>query len=46
MEDGLIQDDYEVIECSECNEEKAVEKGTWALDKGMCEQCYCEYQGG
>lgn len=40
------EDDYEVIECSECNKEKSVEKGTWALDKGMCEQCYCEYQGG
>jgi hypothetical protein len=47
--DELIQKtcfDYEIIECSECNQEKSVEKGTWALDKGMCEQCYCEYQGG
>jgi NMD protein affecting ribosome stability and mRNA decay len=38
--------DYEIIECSECGEEKQVEKGTWALEKGMCEQCYCIYQGG
>lgn len=39
-------DDYAVIECRECGEEKAVEKGTWALDKGMCEPCYCSCQGG
>ncbi|MFJ8247379.1 hypothetical protein [Peribacillus asahii] len=38
-------DKYEVIECSECDEEKPVEKGTWALSNGMCEQCYCAYQG-
>lgn len=38
-----MNEDYEVIECSE---EKSVEKGTWALDIGMCAQCYCEYQGG
>lgn len=31
---------YEVIECVTCGKEKAVEKGTWALDKGMCEPCY------
>jgi hypothetical protein len=36
----------ELIECSECGEEKYVEKGTWALEKGMCEKCYCIYQGG
>jgi len=40
------EDDFEIIECSECGEEKAVELGTWALDKGMCEPCYCIYQGG
>lgn len=40
------EDDYEWIDCSECDEHKAVEKGTWALDKGMCEHCYCIYQGG
>lgn len=45
-EEVEMDEDYEVIECSECWEEKAVEKGTWALSEGMCEQCYCEYQGG
>lgn len=39
-------EDYELIRCSECFEFKYVEKGTWALDKGMCHTCYCEYQGG
>lgn len=39
-------DEHEIIECSECGELKPVEKGTWALDKGMCEPCYCLYQGG
>jgi formylmethanofuran dehydrogenase subunit E len=39
-------EDHELIECSECGEEKAVEKGTYALEKGMCEQCYCFWQGG
>ena len=34
------------IDCSECGEERWVETGTWALDKGMCETCYCAYQGG
>ncbi|WP_026593024.1 hypothetical protein [Bacillus sp. UNC437CL72CviS29] len=33
------------IECRICDEEKWVESGTWALDKGMCETCYCEYEG-
>lgn len=41
-----MEEDFEVIECSECGEEKPVEIGTWALEKGMCAQCYCEYQGG
>lgn len=36
----------EMVDCVECDKEKAVEKGTWALDKEMCEQCYCAYQGG
>ena len=40
------EDDYEIIECSECREYKPVEKGTWALDKGMCSRCYRIYQGG
>ena len=44
MED--TSEDYEVIDCSECGKTKSVEKGTWALDKGMCEKCYCQYQGG
>lgn len=39
-------EDYVVIECIECLEDKEVEKGTWALDKGMCEKCYCKYQDG
>ena len=43
--DSMDDEDYELIECTECGEEKLVEKGTWALDKGMCEQCYCKYQG-
>jgi hypothetical protein len=34
------------IECNKCDEEKLVENGTWALDAGMCETCYCAYQGG
>ncbi|MFS0562596.1 MazG-like family protein [Terribacillus sp. 179-K 1B1 HS] len=38
-------DDCEVIECNMCFEVKAVEVGTWALDKGMCEPCYGKYQG-
>lgn len=42
----MNMEDYELIECSECGEDKYVEKGTWALDKGMCEKCYCAYQGG
>lgn len=41
-----MNEDYEVIECSECGEEEEVEKGTWAFDKGMCVQCYHDYQGG
>lgn len=41
-----MNEDYVTITCSECGEEKEVENGTWALDKGMCERCYCEYQGG
>ncbi len=36
----------EMIDCEECDKEKAVEKGTWALDKNMCERCYYAYQGG
>lgn len=35
-----------LIECSECDEEVWVKGGTWALAEGMCEQCYCIYQGG
>lgn len=42
----MNKEDYELIECCECGEEKWVEKGTWALEEGMCEPCYCEYQGG
>lgn len=38
--------DYIEIECNQCDEEKFVENGTWALDAGMCETCYCAYQGG
>jgi formylmethanofuran dehydrogenase subunit E len=37
---------YELINCVECGEDKYVEEGTWALDKGMCEPCYCAYEGG
>jgi hypothetical protein len=37
-------DDYETIVCKMCFERKSVEKGTWALDKGMCEPCYAKYQ--
>jgi len=37
---------YELINCSECGKDKWVEEGTWALDKGMCEPCYCAYKGG
>lgn len=40
------KEDCELIECVICNEERLVGKGTWALDKGMCETCYCDYQGG
>jgi hypothetical protein len=36
-----MKPDYEEVECSECRELKDVEVGTWALDKGMCETCYC-----
>lgn len=45
-EDVDDDDDYVVIECSVCLEDKAVENGTWALENGMCEKCYCAYQGG
>lgn len=38
--------EYETIQCSECDQLKRVEKGTWALDNGMCEPCYCMYNGG
>lgn len=41
-----LLEDVVLIKCSECLKQKYVEKGTWALDKGMCETCYCEYQGG
>lgn len=34
------------IECSACDEIKSVEVGTWALGKGVCEQCYALYQDG
>lgn len=34
------------IECRVCGEIKDVEVGTWALDKGVCEQCYALYQDG
>lgn len=34
------------IECSVCDEFKDVEVGTWALDRGVCEQCYALYQDG
>jgi hypothetical protein len=45
-DDTMDSSDYETIECLLCEEEKEVEKGTWALAKGMCEPCYCLYQGG
>lgn len=38
-------DIYETIVCRMCFEDKSVEKGTWALDEGMCETCYAKYQG-
>lgn len=41
-----MEEEYEIIRCIECDKVKKVEKGTWALDKGMCEKCYCIYQGG
>lgn len=34
------------IECRVCGEINAVEVGTWALGKGVCEQCYALYQDG
>ena len=40
------EDDYEIIECSMCFRQKSVEKGTWALENGMCASCYRAYQGG
>jgi hypothetical protein len=42
----FTDDDYKIIFCSECEEIKEVEIGTWALEHGMCERCYCIYQGG
>lgn len=45
-EDELDDDDYEQIICKECLIITNVEKGTYALEKNMCEQCYCKYQGG
>lgn len=42
----MADEDYETITCVVCDEEKDVEKGTWALDKGMCESCYRKFQGG
>jgi hypothetical protein len=39
-------EDTTLIKCRECFEWKEVENGTWALDRGMCETCYCAYQGG
>ncbi len=42
-EDGFI-DSVRII-CNVCEEEKDVEGGTWALSKGMCERCYCKYEG-
>lgn len=39
-------DGYRKIECKECGEYKSVEEGTWAIENGMCEQCWCEYNGG
>ncbi|MGH1326185.1 hypothetical protein [Bacillus pretiosus] len=46
--DWVEEEDLEEveIECSECWEDKWVEAGTWALDKGICATCYCAYQGG
>lgn len=43
-EEGYVES--VTIECSACYMENDVEGGTWALEKGMCETCYCEYQGG
>lgn len=34
------------IECKVCDKDKWVENGIWALHYGMCERCYCKYQGG
>lgn len=45
-DDEDLMEDHELIECSVCEEEKWVEKGTWALDRGMCSQCNCAYEGG
>ncbi|MCP1354636.1 hypothetical protein [Aneurinibacillus migulanus] len=42
----MLDDDYETIICEMCDEEKEVEKGTWALEKGYCLSCYAKYQGG
>lgn len=42
----MSAEEYVEITCEICGEEKEVEEGTWALEYGMCEPCYCEYQGG
>lgn len=44
--DKWNHEDYEPIDCRECGEYKPVEKGTWAIENGMCERCWCEYNGG
>ena len=46
MSDEENDDCYEIIKCSECRKDREVEKGTWALDNGMCVPCYRAYQGG
>ncbi len=45
-EEEESREGYELINCTECGKDKWVEEGTWALDKGMCEPCYCAYEGG
>lgn len=44
--DEPVQEGYRKIICKECCEFKSVEEGTWAIDNDMCEQCWCEYNGG
>lgn len=41
-----MEDELELIYCEMCMEDKEVDIHTWAYAHGMCEKCYCIYQGG